>query len=310
MNQPVNRSIVNLLFALLDKNEGLLLAKVDTSGKILLKNKGFDAVLAEDGAGEPLTLDKVFTNEHSQPFSLAQVVAGQDLMLRSFRNSMQHRVQVYPDDDGFLLLGETVDHTMPREREQMSFLCSELVNITSELSHVSVELEKARQRIDELLTKDPLTGVANRKYFTERLEVEISRSRRSGSPLSLVMADIDHLKVINESHGHDHGDKVLSDVGRLLSDSCRKQDLPARYGGEEFVVMLPDSKKEQAVFFAERVRRGTSALETLGERNRVTCSLGATQLTPDDGLISFLRRAEEALLEAKRSGRNQVSSIE
>jgi diguanylate cyclase (GGDEF)-like protein len=163
----------------------------------------------------------------------------------------------------------------------------------------------------ELSITDELTGVFNRRYFNQRYEREVQRAQRYGRALSLIMLDIDHFKIFNDTHGHLSGDAILKQVAQILEHSIRKADILARYGGEEFVVVLPEINKEQGRKVAEKLR---SAIErndfTGGETQplgRITISLGLAAFPEDaDDVKELVDRADQGLYRAKESGRNQV----
>jgi two-component system cell cycle response regulator len=172
-------------------------------------------------------------------------------------------------------------------------------------------LEIAHAQLTEISKKDPLTDVFNRRYLFERLEVEFARSVRKGTPLSIVLLDIDHFKRINDDFGHQAGDATLISIGRLLKESLRGQDLVGRYGGEEFLVVLPETDQEGSRLVAERIRSavGDHAFQGVGQRH-VTASLGAAVRAPGDtstrGVEALIAQADQALYEAKDSGRDRV----
>lgn len=160
-------------------------------------------------------------------------------------------------------------------------------------------------------TRDPLTGLSNRGAILSELQNRFDLSRRHGRPLSVVMADLDHFKAINDTHGHGTGDLVLSAFGDLVRQNLRGTDLAGRIGGEEFLMVLPETELAGALQLAERIRasleqRGKVLLEGALE---VTCSLGAGERNSEDREAGdLLGRADRALYEAKHGGRNRVVS--
>jgi diguanylate cyclase (GGDEF)-like protein len=140
------------------------------------------------------------------------------------------------------------------------------------------------------------------------LEAEIAESRRLRSPLSLIMADLDHFKKVNDTGGHPDGDFVLKETARLLLASCRTLDIAGRYGGEEFILVLPDTARAGAQAAAERLRAEVERHPFVheGRRYAVTVSLGVAELSEFDTADDLIKRADEALYAAKRKGRNRV----
>jgi two-component system cell cycle response regulator len=171
------------------------------------------------------------------------------------------------------------------------------------------ELRFLRRQEDAART-DPLTGVANKRCLLETLEMHFELSRHREDDLSVVILDIDHFKKINDTHGHDVGDVVLKElVARLQASALRSADLIGRFGGEEFVIVLPGASIEQAAVVGERVRRTTASepFEAGGTEIPVTVSCGVAGLTASHGdAMQLVKSADEALYEAKTSGRNRV----
>lgn len=159
---------------------------------------------------------------------------------------------------------------------------------------------------------DPLMDIYNRRYLEQRLKEEVARTKRYKTPLSLLMLDIDHFKQINDQHGHLIGDKILSNMGQILKEQIRKSDLPARYGGEEIVVLLPNTKEQDAISSAERLRQFIETYnfnEIKDSDLRCTVSIGVASLLEDDNCEAkeLLRRADVGLYHAKQTGRNKVA---
>ncbi len=165
--------------------------------------------------------------------------------------------------------------------------------------------------LERRATTDVLTGVANRRHFTETAEREIDRARRYGNKLSVLMLDIDHFKRINDTYGHAVGDEVLKILPGVVKPLLRKLDFMGRLGGEEFAVMLVETDGEGAAVVAERLRKGMAAIEVraLGVHLHFTASIGCTEVRVNEqaeDLKRALERADEALYKAKESGRNRV----
>jgi two-component system, cell cycle response regulator len=186
------------------------------------------------------------------------------------------------------------------------------VRVQLKIKSLQDALKKSNELLTELSNTDPLTGLSNRRHFTEALAREFPRSVRKNEPLSLVMADLDHFKKINDTFGHQEGDTVLTAVAAFIRDLVRSYDVAARYGGEEFAVVLPDTGATQARQFAERLRKGIEEIAFPGRLQSltVTISIGvATFPTPRiDCVDTLVRSADDALYRAKRNGRNRVES--
>ena len=169
---------------------------------------------------------------------------------------------------------------------------------------------RAERRLHLLATRDPLTGLFNRRHFQAMADHVVARSRRTDEPVALVIADIDFFKRINDVHGHDAGDKVLVCIAELLKQVCRDQDILARWGGEEFLVLLPDANADGAVVAAQRIRQATeeSVVTLESGELRVTVSLGSTTLRAGESMGEAVARADRAMYRSKSAGRNRVSS--
>ncbi|MBF0545808.1 MAG: diguanylate cyclase [Candidatus Riflebacteria bacterium] len=174
-------------------------------------------------------------------------------------------------------------------------------------NQAAVVIEKAR--LFNLATIDGLTGLIVHRHFQAKIEEEFRRARRYGKPLSFIMTDIDHFKKFNDTYGHQTGDLVLREVARAVSTSIRDTDIAARYGGEEFAIILPETDEDGACLFAERLRQKVedSVFSCSQGELTVTISLGvsAIPLNIADSALEMIKCADEALYEAKRSGRNK-----
>ena len=168
---------------------------------------------------------------------------------------------------------------------------------------------RAEKRLHELATRDPLTGLFNRRHFQSMSDHAVAHARRAEEGVAIVIADIDLFKHVNDAHGHDAGDKVLVRVSELMHQVFRDQDILARWGGEEFLMLLPDTDADGAAAAAERLRRAAEAATvTHGSKTiRFTVSLGATTLRTDETIADALGRADRALYASKAEGRNRVT---
>jgi diguanylate cyclase (GGDEF)-like protein/PAS domain S-box-containing protein len=199
-------------------------------------------------------------------------------------------------------------HVMPLRNDAGDIIGG--VEIFRDASSV-VALETAYGKLRELAERDPLTGVANRRYLDQILAGQIDLLQRTGIPFSLIMADIDHFKQVNDTWGHPIGDKALIAFAERLQMGCRRTDLVGRWGGEEFLVILPEQQLEAARTTALRLQRATAtcAPEELRERG-LTGSFGVAEAVFGDTAGSVLERVDAAMYRAKSLGRNRVEVME
>ncbi|MFD2262098.1 GGDEF domain-containing protein [Lacibacterium aquatile] len=190
------------------------------------------------------------------------------------------------------------------------FLTGILASITSSASFLLLTIARLHARLDKLATLDSLTEVYNRRSLDKMGEVEAERARRTGQPLCLLVADLDHFKQINDAYGHPAGDTVLKEFVARVRDGLRAQDILGRYGGEEFVILLPATEIEQAIQVAERVRTAWSGRAmpiSATPPLMATVSIGiAMGSGPSIHLEKLYGAADRALYQAKQAGRNRV----
>jgi diguanylate cyclase len=178
---------------------------------------------------------------------------------------------------------------------------------TADLARVNDELARANRHLERMAHEDSLTGLRNRRSADQLLQRQLGQHRRHGRPLGLLLADIDHFKRINDTHGHAEGDQVLRAVAQCLRGMLREGDHAARFGGEEFIVVLPETGAEGAACVAERIRVAVAALDLPGV-GRCTLSLGGAVAEAGNGSPEdLLQRADAALYRAKGDGRNRVA---
>lgn len=169
-------------------------------------------------------------------------------------------------------------------------------------------VNSAQRKLRQMAATDPLTGLFNRRHMIDSAERELARFERNRHPIGVLLLDIDHFKTINDSHGHDVGDRVLVEVANSINSQLRSQDLIARWGGEEFLAVLPDTDLEQAQAIAERVRQVLMQQSWCfdGKPVAVTISVGISEFEEGDELKSAINRADKALYCCKNNGRNRV----
>ena len=172
------------------------------------------------------------------------------------------------------------------------------------------ELAEANRKLVVQAHTDPLTGLHNRRSFEELAQREFALAARNGSPMSLLLLDIDHFKQVNDTYGHDVGDKVLQSVAKLAKQELRGHDVLARFGGEEFIALLPSLTKDDAYLVAERLRACLAQCRIAADESTevsITISIGLSRHTLDPGdLELMIKAADKALYQAKKEGRNRV----
>lgn len=186
------------------------------------------------------------------------------------------------------------------------------LNILAHEISVAIERAIAYERIKTLTTKDDLTGIYNRRKFDQDLNEEINKAMRYARDLSLLMVDIDYFKKINDKHGHQIGDSMLRELGMYFYENMRNTDKVYRYGGEEFAIICTETDRDNAIIFAERIRRVISekefiSMEKIDPGGTITISIGVSNFPFNaTGFDPLLKYADDALYRAKSQGRNKV----
>lgn len=214
-------------------------------------------------------------------------------------------VQDLNSANGTLVNGQRIDRAALRDGDKIQVGSTTILKFT----YADRLEEDFQQKMYQAALHDGLTKAFCKRYFLDRLPTEIAYSRRHGSPLSLVMLDVDHFKNVNDRHGHPAGDYVLATMSEVIMGALRTEDLFARYGGEEFSVLCRGVTLDNAAYMAERLRGliQSTAFVYQGTRIPVTVSMGvASGLVGDDAATHLIARADAALYEAKRGGRNRV----
>jgi len=199
-------------------------------------------------------------------------------------------------------LQKTAQQALQRRNRQLNTLVEQR---TRELQVANSALQEKVREIERIAEQDALTGVYNRHRFDRVLRQERERASRYGTPLSLIILDIDYFKQVNDRYGHTVGDRVLVAVAQHIQRSIREHDVLTRWGGEEFAIVAPDIPLEAARGLTEKLR-GLLEQSVLVDDIGVTCSFGVAQFDGTEDVDSLIRRADRALYQAKEGGRNRV----
>ena len=215
----------------------------------------------------------------------------------------------------FGLLNASKDLKKEELIDELNRAYSELQNLYQTLAEANQqktllleELQAQKSVLERQNSEDSLTGLYNRRFIDLQLSREFLRAQRYNRNLTVIMADLDHFKRINDDFGHQTGDLVLAAVSQMLKESCREVDFIARYGGEEFLLVLPETPSNGAIFVCERIRKAVEdhGWGELRSGLKVTISQGIAYNTKVESHLIMLHQADAKLYEAKRAGRNTV----
>ena len=290
----------------------------DKKGRVQWVNKGFEQIsgfsLKEMKGKKPgEVLQGQDTDPETQKF-MGKMIARREPFTAEILNYHKNgtpywlKVNIYPqfDENGELQAFMAVETDIT----EVKLAQDELKQQTLALKQEIQRREELEQELRLLAYHDPLTGLHNRRYFFNQFDAELNRCRRYSHDVSLILLDIDRFKSFNDTYGHDFGDKVLVDVANVLQETVRDSDLVARVGGEEFAILVLEADLNVAAELAERVRVAVMEMELrTGNQHKlaVTISLGLSQIiNTDESPGEAYQRADKALYQAKRSGRNRV----
>jgi diguanylate cyclase len=249
--------------------------------------------------------------EYADPETLRDFLRRLSFLVHSMNNDVgQHRAEI----------GRANRQLAAAQNAQESSFTSAVLNTVTQVMEVNErlhnqlalaeeKLQEQKQQIELHVNEartDPLTGLSNRRALEDEMARRLAEWQRHHKPFSLVLADIDRFKEINDRYGHPAGDQVLEQFSRLLQDTVRQMDFVARFGGEEFAIVLPGTDWEPAKRAAERVRLAVAAaaFQADGHPLRATMSVGLARIGEESDPTELVRRADQALLKSKRSGRN------
>jgi len=209
-----------------------------------------------------------------------------------------------------LIINRKKDGELYYEEKTITPIKNEIGIITSFVStgkDITQHIEM-QHTLEKLASTDQLTGIYNRRKFEEMFNVELDRISRYKSPLALIMFDVDHFKSVNDTYGHDVGDKVLKSIVNVVNKNIRNTDIFARWGGEEFLILSPETNSENARALAEKLRASIEKTKFV-KAGKLTCSFGVSSYIDKESGDSLIKRVDDALYEAKNEGRNRVNVI-
>ncbi len=254
------------------------------------------------------------TSEHVEA-ALGQVVS----MLSEAGEDTSRYGNALAGISGDLSSGDSIEHVrkiIQRLNEHTQEMVRQNRRFEQEITESNNEITQLRKKLEDTRLEamtDSLTGLYNRKFFDTAFSQAAREAKKSATPLSVLMLDIDRFKKFNDTYGHNLGDLVLKQVARCLGACVKGRDITARFGGEEFVILLPDTAIENAMIVAEQVRKTVAGKKivvrsTSKSLGRITLSVGVAQLRPSEDATTLLKRADAAMYFAKNNGRNQIAA--
>lgn len=298
--------------AYLRETTAIAIAEIDAGGVLRDANAGFRRLLPASAEEHGTTRAAPFLIQ--PPF--ATLIGGTPAAEPVFRGlltigdpddrTVSLRGCVYRHANGLLVVAEHDIEEFERIEAAMHDLNRQLDTARRNLIRANRDLQRREAEVVELSLTDPLTRLGNRRRLDVALEHEIARADRYGGMLSLLLADLDHFKTVNDTWGHPAGDAVLSAFGDILREQFRRTDIAARYGGEEFCVLMPETPLDAAAACAERIRSALAERRIPPVDGPVTASFGVVSRRPGEFAPSLLQRADDALYAAKAGGRNRV----
>lgn len=285
-----------------------------------MKDSLSDCVIIQEGADPVGILTskdvlKFIGEGHSPDLSVSVVMSSPVEMLNEtatihegleyLRNRHFKRI-VVTNDEGHVVGIVTQQDLISRTYLKWSQLMQDHFKQFEEITQI---LQQKNRHLTQLATKDALTEIHNRHMFSELFAQERSIAKRQGTKLALMMIDLDHFKRVNDTYGHNIGDYVLKNFTSLVVSTIREADLFARWGGEEFVLLLRNVGCEEGYLVGEKIRNLIES-EPFDEVGQITCSIGITEVSPEDSLNDAIERADSALYAAKEAGRNCTIACE
>ena len=310
LERVCQRAVTQLSQSLKVDRVALALYRADEDRLVIAATHGYSAALVKDVRIEPgsWVIGQVYASGRAVLVQDVRVLGSRGTGRRDYRTSSFGVVpmRVGTKTIGVLSATDKRDGSAFDWRDGMAL---RTFAVSVGLALVAARNDTEVHRLAFAATVDSLTELFNRPYFDVRLHQELERAKRSSTSLTLMLADVDDFKKINDTYGHQGGDAVLRLVGKVLRSTVRVFDVSARYGGDEFAILMPTSDRATAAACAERVRQRVSAAteaSTVGGPARFTLSIGVAVIAPGDTPADLMRRADQCLYKAKAMGKNQV----
>jgi diguanylate cyclase (GGDEF)-like protein len=288
-------------------------ATLDLNGLVIEANAGFARLLGlepDRTVGAPaaaLFIQPIFpTFVHLRDGADGEIHNGLLTLGDPIRRTHALRGRVWRGDGEIRVLAEYDIDGLARLYEAVLELNNEYASAQRELTQANIRLRQREAEFLAISLTDPLTGVGNRRRLEQALPIEIKRAERTGQKLCAFAADLDHFKRVNDAYGHEAGDKALAAFGDCLRRHTRATDVVVRSGGEEFIVLMPHTELDQAVMVADRFRASLSVTRIDPLPHPITVSVGVAEWARGEEGSQLLRRADQALYQAKKLGRNKV----
>jgi diguanylate cyclase (GGDEF)-like protein len=286
----------------------LLMLVVDSRGGILEANSTFRSRFSafDHVRGESVWNFLVCENEIPQFLGRLPPRVPVSQVMHDRDGSKSYLFSMYQLEEDVLMIGELMQGAETEIIERMSHLSNMMVRLVRDMGLSNRKLRESNEKNLKLSRIDPLTGLANRRYFLERFQRVFNHARLHEQGLAFLIIDLDHFKQTNDTYGHAGGDKTLIAVSDLLCRILRVGDMAGRWGGEEFVAFLPETGLSQAKIVAERIREGVAELRPLDPNYGITGSIGLVTLDDHEHPEQLVRAADTHLYHAKATGRNRV----
>ena len=298
------------------------------------KNANLKAAIDKQVKGSDKTLDTEMSRDLYDQYIADEKTLILDAIRGEIRNILDRALSDIAETDGTMshsgstlescieeiqqaLDAQTIQRIIDSVVSQVKLIGQSGYQLRENLETVSHEMEGLKKKLEKLSVEaktDTLTGLANRRAFEGAIMKELARSNQLGSELSILLADIDHFKRINDTYGHLVGDNVLRITAKMIKGHIRGQDLVARFGGEEFVIMLPDTALEGARVVAEKIRTSFEKMQVKKKQSQetigaITLSIGGTSYKKGESLEKLIRRTDNAHYKSKGQGRNRVTCV-